>query len=348
MTPEAPSASAPPAARERIDVVIPVYNAPDLTRRCIESVYEHVADRIGEVHVHDDASDRPTADMLDALRWPGLRVHHAARNAGFGTSVNQAIARTRSPLVLVLNSDTEALDDFLSPLCAAMASDSRLAAVIPAGNTFAGYDLSRYERRSGCVITHSLSGYAFLVRRRSFDEVGGFDTAFGRGYYEDTDLSRRWIARGWWIGIHPGAQLHHVDHGSFREVDDFRGLLAENRARYIERHEGAARHVLLATADEDLDPEQRRAALQVLESGGKILWLRPSRRDGLLSLQMRGGRLGLAHAWRITRHQRRPKKRLTEIWIGPGVPALSAWMLRRIASREAIRLLDPFRGQEHR
>lgn len=346
MIPEIESKGASLDRRERIDVVIPVYNAPDLTRRCIESLYEHVSDHIGEVQVHDDASDRATADILDSLRWPDLRVHHAERNTGFGSSVNQAFARTQSPLVLVLNSDTEARDDFLAPLTAAMASDSRLAAVIPAGNTFAGYDLSCYERRSGCVPTHSLSGYAFLVRRRAFEEVGGFDTGFGRGYYEDTDLSRRWIERGWWIGIHPDAHLHHEDHGSFRDVDDFRGLLAENRERYLALHPGARRNVLLATGDHDLDSAQRKAALRILEGGGKILWLRPSHRDGLLSLQMKGGRLALTRIWRIARHQRRPKKRLTEVWIGPGVPATFAWLLRRIAAREGVRTVEPFRGQE--
>jgi hypothetical protein len=61
---------------------------------------------------------------------------------------------------------------------------------------------------------------------------------------------------------------------------------------------------------------------------------------------MKGGRLALTKVWRIARHQRRPKKRLTEVWIGPGAPAMFAWLLRRIAAREGIRTVEPFRGQE--
>ena len=51
---------------------------------------------------------------------------------------------------------------------------------------------SKYLRRPGGYIeTHRLQGHAFLIRRDVFEEVGGFDAAFGRGYYEDVDLGRR-------------------------------------------------------------------------------------------------------------------------------------------------------------
>ena len=45
------------AAAELVDVVIPVHNAPELTRRCIESLLAHASPRIGTVYVQDDASD---------------------------------------------------------------------------------------------------------------------------------------------------------------------------------------------------------------------------------------------------------------------------------------------------
>ncbi len=147
----------------RIDVVIPVYNAADLTRRCIETLCKHCSRWLGTVHVYDDASALETRRMLDELCFPGLSVHHGERNVGFGRAVNHAFAQTRSELVLVLNSDVAASDDFIEPLHAAMQEDPSLAAVMPAGRTFKDYDLSSYALRSGCVVTYNLHGYAFLI-----------------------------------------------------------------------------------------------------------------------------------------------------------------------------------------
>ncbi|WP_300294654.1 glycosyltransferase, partial [Nitrosomonas sp.] len=39
-----------------IDVIIPVYNAPDLTRRCIDSIVTHLGQSIRRIIIQDDAS----------------------------------------------------------------------------------------------------------------------------------------------------------------------------------------------------------------------------------------------------------------------------------------------------
>src|SRR5262245_61963896 len=200
---------------DAVDVVMPVYNAPELTRRAIDSVYARLGERIAELVAWDDASGEPTRAMPDALRPPRLRVVHAAQNTGFGEAVNRAVASTRTPLVLVLNSDIEARGDFLPPLLDAMQRDPRLASVSPAGNSLDGYELPRYPRTHGYVRAFALWGYAFLLRRAAFEEVGGFDRAFGRGYYEDSDLTRRLLDKGWSLGVHPDAELFHEVHGSF-------------------------------------------------------------------------------------------------------------------------------------
>ena len=50
-------------ARAGLDVVIPVYNAPDATRRCIDSLYRCAEPSFDRVIVHDDASDAATAEI---------------------------------------------------------------------------------------------------------------------------------------------------------------------------------------------------------------------------------------------------------------------------------------------
>jgi GT2 family glycosyltransferase len=322
-----------------VDVVIPVYNSPELTRRCIESIYDRIGHGLGDVYVHDNASGVPTAKMLDGLRLPRLHVVHATENTGFGDAVNHGVARTATPFLLVLNSDVEARDDFLSPLVEAMQKDDRLAAVTPGGNTYRRYDLSRYTRRSGCVVTHNLSAYAFLLRRRAFVEVGGFDVGFGLGFYEDLDLSRRLLAKNWWIGIRPDTDLHHEVHGSFRDLPRFREILGENRVRYLDRHPGAQRQVLLVTGTSDhgaLSTDLRREIETVFVGGGEVHWICREHRTLLPAIEMRRSGTGVIAALQLYRRRRRKRKPLSELWITDDAPGRVTSVLTRLARRAGL------------
>ncbi len=333
------------AAAAPIDVVIPVYNAPALTARCIESLYRCVGPRLGHVYVHDNASGAETRDMLDRLDYPRLCVHHAERNSGFGGGVNQPFARTTTELVLVLNSDVAAHDDFLAPLVEALRADPALAAVTPAGNTFAGYALGRYALRSGCVVTHNLYAYAFLIRRAAFLGAGGFDPVFGVGFFEDTDLSRKLYLAGYWIGIHPGAALEHEIHGSFDALPGFREGMEANRETYLERHPGARWHVLVLSGRRHLDdlPDEARAELDaVLKGGGSAYWLTRGAVERLPALEVRADRASIAGVRRaIRRHGHKAHRRLRELWLADDAPRLvAAWLARWArAQGAAVRLL---------
>src|SRR5512139_2952339 len=108
------------SAMPSIDVVIPVYNAPGLTRRCIESVVTWLGESIRHVYVQDDASGAETRQMLNDLPYGCLRLYHAVENQGFGASVNQAVSRSDASYVLVLNSDTVVSENILPRLCDAL------------------------------------------------------------------------------------------------------------------------------------------------------------------------------------------------------------------------------------
>jgi hypothetical protein len=275
--------------------------------------------------------------MLDALRLPRLRVVHSAQNTGFGEAVNRAVRSTRTPLVLVLNSDVEATSDFLSPLLDAMRRDARLASISPAGNSLAGYDLPRYRRFHGYVPAYALWGYAFLLRRSAFDEVGGFDAAFGRGYYEDSDLTRRLLEKGWNLGVHTDAQLFHEVHGSFKDIADQHEIMGRNREFYLERWPAARRQVLLATGAGGL-PALSPALVQELEDvlrhGGAVQWLHAGPPPELLALPMRSAPLRLGSALRsILKRHRKGRREFSDLWLTGSCPALPALVLARLGHR---------------
>lgn len=231
-----------PLSIPSIDVAIPVYNAPELTRRCIDSVVACLGRSIEHIYIQDDASGTETRQMLDHLPDEHIHVHHAPKNQGFGASVNEAINRSHASCVLVLNSDVEVSEDFLPSMYAALAADPQLAVIIPAGNDYAKHDLDQYLRRpGGYILTHRLQGHAFLIRRDVFLEIGGFDPAFGRGRA-------------------------------------FRQLARRNRNLYYSRYPNAQRNVLLLSGNSihaHFPPNLMDAVENVSHEGGYVHWLAP-------------------------------------------------------------------------
>lgn len=323
------------AAVPIIDVVIPVYNAPELTKRCIDSVVTYLGPSIRTVHIQDDASDAETRTMLDCLTYPQLNIFHAPENRGYGKSVNDAVARSDAELVLVLNSDSEVCDNFLPMLCGALAADSKLAVISPTEGDIPQAKAGRYMRQlGGYIATYRFRGYAFLIRRAVFEAMGGFDAQFGRGYYEDTDLGRRLDRQGWRMGVHPDAAVRHETGASFGRGKSYRELVRKNRSLYFSRYPLARQNVLVvsgAYALTDLPVAVVDSIERVMQQGGRLHWLTPELLPQLSCLQMHNGAIGLGAMLKLLlRGRSREDKRITDVWVLPGVAgwlraALRVW-----------------------
>ncbi len=310
-----------------VDVIIPVYNAPELTKCCVDSVIAHLGHAIGVIYIQDDASDTETCAMLDSLSYQQVHVYHAPQNQGYGKSVNEAVARSDADLVLVLNSDTEVHENFLPLLCEAFAVDPVLAVISPAQDSFAKYDFARYMRRpGGYIATYRFQGYAFLIRRSLFVAMGGFDAQFGRGYFEDTDLGRRLDQQGWRMGVHPDASIHHEGGASFGRGQSYRSLAQRNRALYLSRYPEARQNILLVSGQHtliDLPAQLTDSIEHVLRQGGGIHWLTSSPLPQLSCLQMRNSPASVKIIMKLMlRGWSREDKRISAIWILPGASGL--------------------------
>jgi GT2 family glycosyltransferase len=85
-----------------------------------------------------------------------------------------------------------------------------------------------------------------LVRRRAFDEVGGFDPGYFL-YSEETDLCLRLRDRGWGVLSCGDARVVHLASASTVGVS-FARMLGRSRGRYVRRHFRPAQQLLLAAA----------------------------------------------------------------------------------------------------
>tara|TARA_B100000686_G_scaffold341974_1_gene420276 strand:- start:9034 stop:10068 length:1035 start_codon:yes stop_codon:yes gene_type:complete len=304
-----------------IDVVIPVYNAPILTKRCIDSVVSCLSSSISHIYIQDDASNRETREMLDNLPYNIIHISHSIKNQGFGASVNVAISRSSASYILVLNSDTEISDNILLPLYSAMKIDSRLAVIVPTSNDYINQNFDRYLRQPGnYILTHRLRGYAFLIRRSAFNEIGGFDPVFGRGYYEDIDLGRRIYEHNWRIGIHPEAYIYHTGGGSFGRGLDYRKLKRRNRAIYFSRYPDAQRNVIFFSGKFSLTsapPDLLNAINDVFQRGGLVHWLTLEKSTKIPCFHMKNNLINVSIIVKlmVLGGWLRRDKRISDVWL---------------------------------
>lgn len=93
-----------------------------------------------------------------------------------------------------------------------------------------------------------VSGACFMVRRQSFEELGGFDEAYFM-YAEDLDLCWRARRAGWGVALVPAATVTHVQ-GVSTERHPYRMLVEHHRSawRFARRCTAGWRRMLLPAA----------------------------------------------------------------------------------------------------
>ena len=161
------------------DIVIPIWNQPELTQRCLESITACTAEPVRLLLI-DNGSEPPTRDLLDRFRAEGripTEILRNTANLGFIKAVNQGIRSARAPWVCLLNNDTLVTQSWLTELLKVAQADPRIGLVNPTSNSlgFQPGKLSPEEyaaglrRESGRWTELSIAlGFCLHAQRRSW------------------------------------------------------------------------------------------------------------------------------------------------------------------------------------
>ncbi|TMH28613.1 MAG: glycosyltransferase, partial [Betaproteobacteria bacterium] len=183
-----------------IDVVVPIHNAADELRRCVESVLAHTEGDYRLLLIDDASTDARVAQVLHdiearALSQVALFVN--AANLGFTLTANRGIqmARPGSDVVL-LNSDTEVTKGWLDALARCAGADPSIGTITPFSNNAEICSLPRFcennpwpPGRDAGLMTLALEqaaapsypelptgvGFCLYIRRPLLDAIGSFD-----------------------------------------------------------------------------------------------------------------------------------------------------------------------------
>lgn len=202
-----------------VTVIVPVYNAYDAVRECLDSLKEYTHD--AEVLVINDSSpDERIAGLLEGYRAQGLfKIHHNETNLGYTRTVNKAISLCAGRDVVLLNSDTVVTERWLENMRYCAYAKARVATVTALSDNagafsapeFAVYnpvpdemtpsEFARTVTTAGegrLIEVPTGNGFCLYIRRALIDEIGVFDEEkFPRGYGEENEFCMRALRAGW-------------------------------------------------------------------------------------------------------------------------------------------------------
>ena len=256
-----------------LSAVVVNWNSGSCLEQLLESM-EPLEKGWAQVVVVDNGSQDGSAGP--ARGRDGVQLVASAENLGFAGAANLGIDRASTPWVLLLNPDVTLHLEPVEALCHEI--EARPHCGIAAGTllsrsrrtpqirplpspwsllrdavfldellALAGLDRSAGapgEGSSAQVVNVEQPAAAFwLLRRRAWEAIGGFDPRFHPAWFEDVDFCRRLLDAGWEIlhfpqlrvGTHRGgSSLDRLGYATFVEI------YTRNMLRYLAKHHSMA------------------------------------------------------------------------------------------------------------
>ena len=224
-----------------VSIVIVNWNARDLVRPCLDSIYRQTHGVSFEVIVMDNLSSDGSVEMLRD-EFPNVKLIASDVNRGFAGGNNAGMAVSTGRYLLLLNPDTIVRGDAITHMVRFAEAHPEAGVVGPRVlnsdgtlqrscflfpsvlnlflSTFWLYKLfpkNKFfgrETLSWCAMETErsvdvVSGCCMLVKREAYTQVGGMDEAYFM-YFEETDWCYRMHEAGWKVVYTPSAQITHL------------------------------------------------------------------------------------------------------------------------------------------
>jgi len=241
-------------ALPKISVIVLTYNNLDLTKACLESLYQNSMYPNLEIIIVDNAStdDTPTFLREFSKQQPRAKIILNEENLGFSAGNNVGLNAATGDYLVILNNDTYVTPGWALTLMNHLRRDKSVGIIGPVTNNIGNeakisieYDsmASMTQQARAYTLSHmgekifikTVAFFCVMLPRSTFDEVGTMDEKFGRGFFEDDDYCRRIEKINKKVACADDVFIHHHLSASFNKLGaEVKQKLFEENKKYYE------------------------------------------------------------------------------------------------------------------
>jgi GT2 family glycosyltransferase len=239
-------------ATETLSIVVPVHDAPGVTRRCLASL-EKYAPKAEIILVDDGSKLEVTRKLLaDVSKRNGWRLIRHAEPLGHSAACGAGAAAATRAYLCLLNSDTVVTPWCWRRIAQAFEENPEIGVAGPSTSSSANpqtlplVDFARHALNdsqicafAGRLLTTGpgdaltdlpwVSGFAFFLRRSLWEQLGGFDRNLP-DYSNEVELCSRVLAAGHRVVWVRTSYIHHLGGASYTKALDDESIWARIEA----------------------------------------------------------------------------------------------------------------------
>lgn len=229
----------------KIDIVVPVYNALEDVKRCLQAIDANTDGFHVTVYVINDASDQCTSNWL--MEFCQYRHNFVLitneKNRGYTPTVNIGLRQCTADYIVTLNSDTIVTKGWIAGLVRCFKSNASIGVAGPLSNAASWQNVPvlldennqfainalpenwspdnmasivRKASQRFYPIVPFVNGFCFMISKEAFDAVGLLDeSTFPTGYGEENDYCIRVAEAGFRLAICDDTYVFHAKSKSF-------------------------------------------------------------------------------------------------------------------------------------
>lgn len=224
-----PKISLPVFDDVEVSIIVPAYNQWEFTYNCIKQIVDNTNNVSYEVILADDVSFDETKNVTQYIS--NLCVSRGSVNLGFVRNCNVAAQLCRGEYILFLNNDTSVQSNWLVPLVELLQNDASIGMVgsklvygngklQEAGGIFwkdaSAWNYGHCDRIGKPEYNYVkevdyISGASIMIRKKLWEQIGGFDERYVPAYCEDSDLAFEVRKAGYKVVYQPKSVVVHFE-----------------------------------------------------------------------------------------------------------------------------------------
>lgn len=254
----------------KLSIVIVSYNTKNILLDCLGSIGKFLGSTTEVIVVDNDSKDGSGQAIKEKFKW--VKVIEVGENLGFGKANNVGAKIATGEYLLFLNSDTLLVEN-LDKIVEFLDKHEEVGALGPRlvledgksedtglGTQGPGVEGPEQEGaygrdpRLGNLITRKMmyqaelngegfaevdwvTGAALFIRRKLFEELGGFDERYFF-FFEDADLCRQVRIHGCKVVWYPESKIIHLGGRSIVDNWSRKQIYYKNQEVYFEKYYG--------------------------------------------------------------------------------------------------------------